>query len=327
MRRGVTLLELSVVIAIVGLLAAILLPAVQSTRAQAWRAQCVANLRQLGIATEAFVAAHGEYPRFHSYPLDYSGAMSNESFQAQLLPFLDQGPLYDRLDHDVLMRALPPLADGPNAFALEVTVPGFICPADNVPPAGNSYRACYGTTPGHHASWTRRRPRTRPLEEEALWGVLIGTDRPEDVLDGTSNTVLFSERVVGDADPDWFTPWSDVVRVEGDHYRPGDAYANCSAVTSGDDHASSLGVWWLPETRAQTGYNHILPPNSRIPDCVDGWNSRDLGQGAITARSYHSGGVNAVFADGSTRFVSQSIDLGVWRAIATFDGGEVVGAF
>ena len=326
-RRGATLLELAVVIAVIGILAALLLPAVQATRARSWQVRCASNLRQLGIATGGFVSTHGEYPQLHSYPLNHRGPMSNESFQARLLPYLDQRALYDQLDHDVMMRAHPPSPDGPNGFALQITVPVFVCPADDVPAGGNSYRSCYGTTPGIHATWRRGGSPSRPLDQQALWGVLIGAHRPEDVEDGTSNTVLFSERIVGDGDPDSYSPWSDVVRVEGDHYLPGDAYAGCSAVTSGDDHSSMVGLWWLPESHAHTGYNHILPPNSRIPDCVDGWNSIDLGQGAISARSYHPGGVNALYADGSSRFTSETIDLRVWRAVATYDGSEAISDF
>jgi prepilin-type processing-associated H-X9-DG protein len=70
------------------------------------------------------------------------------------------------------------------------------------------------------------------------------------------------------------------------------------------------------------GYNHVLPPNSRIPDCMDStWDH--FSEGAITARSLHAGGVNAVFADGAAKFVADTIDLKVWRALGSINGGEV----
>ena len=90
---------------------------------------------------------------------------------------------------------------------------------------------------------------------------------------------------------------------------------------------SFLGWSWLPDDYSQTGYNHVLTPNSQVPDCFDTWNDHNMGQGAMTARSRHPGGVNVVFADGSTKFVNESIDLYVWRRLGSSDGGEFVDDF
>jgi prepilin-type processing-associated H-X9-DG protein len=85
-------------------------------------------------------------------------------------------------------------------------------------------------------------------------------------------------------------------------------------------HFSFGGTTWVLSGPSQTWYNHVLTPNSAIPDCAE---SVDW-QGAFTARSLHPGGVNVLFADGSVRFTSSSIDLAVWRALGTINGGETV---
>jgi prepilin-type N-terminal cleavage/methylation domain-containing protein len=330
-RAGLTLLEVLVAIGVVGILAALTLPAVQSGRESSRRMACLSNLRQLGQATENFVAATRRYPRFHAYGLDHQGPTSRASVHVQLLPYLDQQPLYDQLD----LFAISSLVDPPsavhegNAQALKQTVPLFICPSDSAShPGRNNYRACYGTSPGIHATWAPGRPRRGPLELEALGGIFLGNRTPARVRDGQSQTMLFSERVVGDGDPARYNPWTDLAVTDGSHhYFPNDAAIGCAAMSSVDRHASYLGWTWLTQGHAQTAYNHILPPNSRVPDCVDEWNSSGAGQGAFTARSQHPGGVNGVLADGSARFFNESIDLTVWRALATIHGEEVVGAF
>lgn len=327
-RPGITLPEVLVTIAIIGLLAAVALPAVQSSRASAHRMQCLSNLRQLGLATESFLSARRSYPRLHASPRD-GPPLRRESVQRQLLPYLDQQALYDGLDpfEQVQSLAEPPSAVH-NAFALSQSIPVFVCPADNVPIAGNSYRACNGSTTGTHATWGRGSPRRGPLELEGLWGVFLGTRTPAGITDGLSHTMLFSERVVGDGDPQRYNPWTDVAPTDEQNYYPNDAVVNCAALSSVDRHVSFVGWTWLPYDPSQTTYNHVLPPNSRIPDCFEQMiGTYGLAEGAMTARSFHPGGVNGVFADGSARFISDSIDLRVWRALGTIYGEEVVDAF
>ncbi len=214
-------------------------------------------------------------------------------------------------------------------WRLAQSVPVFICPADVQRAAGqNNYRACYGTSPGIHATWVPGRERRGPLEGEALWGVFLGARSPARVTDGLTYTMLFSERVTGDGNPAHYDPWTDVAVTGGpDHYFPNDAVIGCAALSSVSSHYSSLGWTWLMQGYSQTAYNHILPPNSRVPDCVDEWTSYDLSAGAVTARSNHPGGVNGVLADGSARFFSETIDLAVWRALGTIHGEEVVDGF
>jgi type II secretory pathway pseudopilin PulG len=326
-----TMLEVLVAMGVIGVIAALTLPAIQSGREASRRIACLSNLRQLGHANENFVSANRRYPRWYSYGVDHAGPISRASVHAQLLPYLDQQPLYDLLDLSAISAQVEPPAidhDG-NALALTQIVPVFVCPSDPASHAGrNNYRACYGTSPGIHATWVPGRPRRGPLELESLWGVFLGARTPARITDGLSQTMLFSERVVGDGDPDRYNPWTDLAVTDGaNHYFPNDALVHCTAMSSVNQHASYLGWTWLMQGHAQTAYNHILTPNSRVPDCVDEWNSSGAGQGAFTARSMHPGGVNGVLADGSARFFNESIDLSVWRGLATIHGEEVLGAF
>lgn len=328
---GLTLLEVLISIGVIGIVAALTVPAVQTSRESSRRIACLSNLRQLGQATEHFVSATRRYPEFHSYGLNHQGPISRASVHVQLLPYLDQQPLYDTLDQFAISsQTEPPFAEHEgNAQALSHTVPVFICPSDSQSsPGRNNYRACYGTTPGIHASWAPQRPRRGRLELESLWGVFLGARNPARITDGLSQTMLFSERVTGDGDPHRYNSWTDVAVTEGPHhYFPNDAVIHCAALSSIDRHSSYLGWTWLTQGYSHTAYNHILPPNSRIPDCVDQWTSSGSGQGAITARSHHPGGVNGVLADGSARLLNESIDLKAWRALATIHGEEVIDGF
>lgn len=325
--RGVTVIELLVALGVISILVSLLLPAVQSSREAARRMECLANLRQLGIATESFVSTHGKYPGIQrvSAPAGVIVPPSpKESIHARLLPFLDQAAVYSRLDplnqgHEL---SEPPAAIQ-NAFALGVDVPVFKCPSDRAPPGGNNYRGCLGPTTGLHGTIGERRPAGTPIDEEGLFGIFQIEFRPARVRDGQSHTLLFSERVVGDANSNEYSPFRDLAGLDGGHFnRPNDAVVACAGFTAPDRHYSFLGSTWVLPYYAHVGYNHVLPPNSRVPDCMDSTLDR-FSQGAMTARSMHSGGVNAVFADGAARFVAETIDLKVWRALGSINGGEV----
>jgi prepilin-type processing-associated H-X9-DG protein len=151
--------------------------------------------------------------------------------------------------------------------------------------------------------------------------------RPRDFHDGLSSTAFYSERVLGDHDPDVYDPWRDYVRFVGnglgmDVCTPDQMIADCrDGIAPGAPHASYVGVTWLFGGWVQTAYNHILTPNSPIPDCAyDSEQFPNGGHAAMTARSHHPGGVNVVFGDAHVEFVSQQVDLGVWREMSTRAG-------
>jgi prepilin-type processing-associated H-X9-DG protein len=248
-----------------------------------------------------------------------------------LLPYLDQQPLYERVDQreDGAGLSSDPPGSRYNGELLNTTVPVFVCPSDGVAARGVSYRGCLGTSPGVHSTI----PETEP--DAAKTGVFVRFDGRAlaAIKDGLSQTALFSERLVGDADGSTLTASRDIADMSRipprawNFLRPSDVVRGCRLVTRSDlPHWSHAGSTWLLGGHTQTLYNHILPPNATIPDC--GYAS--LGgafQGAVSARSYHDGGVNVVFADGAARFVSENVDLSVWRALGSVRGEEVATDF
>jgi prepilin-type processing-associated H-X9-DG protein len=145
------------------------------------------------------------------------------------------------------------------------------------------------------------------------------------VTDGLSHTALFSERVVGDQDPSQVTSWRDVYMVAPSStllMTAQEAEERCRSLTTAISHYSSAGRAWVAGSYQHSAYNHVLPPNSPVPDCAS--LSDTTFTGAMTARSLHPGGVNVCFGDASVRFVSQAIDLELWRALGTMYGAEII---
>lgn len=323
-QAGFTIVEMLVSLSVIALLLSIILPALQSARESSRRTQCLNNLRQLGQACSARESATGKFPSALNGQKDASGFGGRLSPHVALLPYLDQGPLYDRIDQteDGAGAGDDPPTSTKNPEALETTVPVFVCPSDRVPTGGNSYRVSIGTSPQMHETVPKN-------EDAALVGALAGQSgvRPQKIRDGLSYTVFFSEKRVGDRKVDYYTPWRDYFLSGGTMTYPADALRNCQLpVGVSPEHVSFGGSTWLLAGYDSTWYNHIAPPNASLPDCSDGRSSQGAVGGSFAARSEHPGGVNVVFGDGAARFVSETIDLKVWRALGTRDGGEAVSA-
>ncbi len=186
-RAGFTLIELLVVVAIVGLLAGLVLPAVQSAREAARRADCSNRLRQIGLGLGAHLAARSMFPSgmwagTARYPDSTRGGPVSP--QCQLLPYLEQRAIYDQLNFSVTFPATTPA----NQTIASSVLAAFLCPSDlSTPYSGTSYRACVGAQPFEFDS------------SPGGAGSFPGLDplRPADFLDGLSQTVGFSERVHG----------------------------------------------------------------------------------------------------------------------------------
>ncbi|MBI1315104.1 DUF1559 domain-containing protein [bacterium] len=329
-RRGTTVVELLVALSILSLLMALLSPAVMQAREQARRAECSNKLRQL------VAAAHEHHAQFGKFPVDSNdvpvplqpGLTSPVSMQARLLPFLERDDLFAQLS---LADQFHYSTDGPptsvqNSALLGVEVDSFVCPSDSAPAGGVSYRVCAGTSPGVHQTIGI------PPPDAALSGMATGAGRRlSSVTDGTSSTVFFSERLTGDRNAESYNPRRDVVtNIHGSGPLPfksaADGVVACN-LTWGQvqTHASFSGSTWLVWSYQSTMYNHVLGPNSSTPDCANGDVGIDLG--AFSARSNHGAGVNVALVDGSVRFVSETVDLTVWRALASVAGNESVSGF
>lgn len=317
-RSGFTLVELLVTLGVIGLLLSLLLTGIQSARSAARRTQCLNNIRQMALACHSFEAAHNTFPRTVD-GIDGNRGNIAESLSphAGLLPHLDQRPLFDSLmlPDDPQGLSEPP-SSSKNSHALAAFVPVFVCPSDGLATGGaTNYRACMGIGPGIHSGngWEYG-------NGSGIWRAWRKR-RAAEVTDGLSNTVLFGEKLTGDRDAEEYTPWRDMARLHLNFVTIAETETACNVVGSVPaEHRSYGGATWLFGGFQATWYNHILPPNAQIPDCGGL-------RGAFAARSFHPGGVNITFADGSGRFVSEQIDLAVWRSIATRHRGEVLSAF
>lgn len=322
-RGGFTIIEMMVSISIISLLVAMLLPVIQASRENSRIVTCTSNLRQVGLACNAYESTHRRYPSY----LDWKG--SGFSGHVQLLAFLGYENVSNSLVSPEYGRAA---ADPPtvvrNSAILSTRISVLTCPSDGNESLRVSYRACFGTTPGIHADW---RPGRGPLlnpTSKALWGILNGARHPGEVIDGLSHTVLYSERVSGDGMASRYSPWTDVASVPTPLASVSGTVNACSNLPANQsDHFSSSGFTWMIGMYEHSAYNHILPPNSNIPDCVSGMTQSRMGNGAIAARSYHRGHCQISLADGSVRKISQEIELSVWRSLSTIHGDEVLDAF
>jgi type II secretory pathway pseudopilin PulG len=323
-RTGVTAIELLTVISIIGLLSGLMLPAIQSARERARMLQCSNNLRQIGVAYHGFASSHGQFPPLHNkgLPSIPGGNLSGYLFRSAqyfLLPGLEQSELYQRIDvsSDSWTGYDPPVSRL-NQRHLETRIPVFQCPSDDVPIGGISYLISQGTssngftTPGY------------PPPNTVVRGVGTGV-RAAVITDGLSNTVAFSERLVGDHDPSRYTPardvaWSSVLQNGQPPTILPDAVSTicASGVRSASGHTSFCSTGWLFGYFGTTSYNHVLRPNSEIPDCTSPY----VGFGAYSARSFHRSGVSVLYADGASDFVSEEVDVAVWRAIGSINGHE-----
>jgi prepilin-type N-terminal cleavage/methylation domain-containing protein/prepilin-type processing-associated H-X9-DG protein len=325
-RRGFTLIEILVVVAIIGVLVALLMPAINSARESARRTSCADNLRQIGLATQNYVDAHQMYPSGRTNGVAGSG--QNWSPLAGILPFIEGQMVYELLNFDFI-----PGHDA-NDTARKIDVNTYLCPSDavgayrpqGVKNANSNYRACAGS------DWT---------VDETNDGVFPDATftRIAEVTDGTSKTVLYSERVLGDGDDNRVDRLADVYKIARSNKTRDDVYKACSSVRIGspatlgsENQSSNAGRQWLNGQMFTTRYMHVMPPNA--PSCArpkaagGDLDSSINGQGgAMTANSRHPGGVNVVLADGSVQRVQDAVDLAIWRALATKSNGEIVKDF
>ncbi|MDR2169066.1 MAG: DUF1559 domain-containing protein [Planctomycetaceae bacterium] len=362
---GFTLVELLVVVAIIALLIALLLPAVQSAREASRRSACSNNLRQLGLAVHNFHDANNE-----SLPSSCSNGSESDwnnsqrphclwSYAAFLLPFIEMEGLYDKVKLDYELR------DGVKSNVATNYVSVFSCPSDDI--AGNvtriansvqwkgiNYVSCDG-------DFSYRYNKSGPEQSR---GALTyrGDSSLNAIVDGTSNTILFSERCITSSVNDGaYRELLSAVVIEtaaapnnATYYNTADGFVNaspnaCSTTTKRkkNKYTSNIvsnvdggcGVPWSSGLTISTHFNTILPPNN--PSCTA---RNDIGDPMILPpTSMHSSGVNSAMCDGSVQFINISInalsagilpqnarpktsgasDFGVWGALGTKAGEEV----
>lgn len=343
-----TLVELLVVIAIIGILVGLLLPAVQAAREAARRMQCSNNVKQLALAMHNYHDANKTFPCFATRNGNPAkGLWEGYSAFTQVLPYIEQTALHAQVvtatnNFYVDYYQQPPQAPAALITVRANSVPAFLCPsAPRWPQRGTNHTTngpgCnYGLSYGASINWSNFQTQNgmfrgqTGLTDKA--SVRIG-----DVTDGTSNTLALSEHLSGDDNPSFLMrgqtsevktggPFTNAAAYPTLEY-PSEADLNTwgAACQAAPNHLSSNGAQWLSPLPTQTALNTVAPPNWKFPNCQtssSGYSSDR--NGVYTARSMHTGGVNAGMGDGSVRFVSQSIDTKIWQFTGGRNDGQVI---
>ena len=350
--RGFTLIELLVVIAIIAVLIALLLPAVQAAREAARRAQCVNNLKQLGLAIMNYESSNGVLPptlaHYDGDPATTAGKCGLYGIKPRLLPFMEQQSLYNSINFGYSWNSSNGYV---NKTVYSTAVNNFNCPSDaNLPNVSRGGVIIAGTSYGNNIG-TSRTFTGGTLDGPAYavdfsgFGPVVGLSM---IVDGTSNTAIFSEWVkgkgTGGGSPPVASAGKSAVYVSsltfhasGGAYTPalsGSMAATLQGINAGCTNGGSpvwdrIGYSWMDGwVGGGGGYSHLMAPNSI--NCVY---SNEVGNGApledhglIGPSSNHPGGVNMGFLDGSVKFIKNSMNLGAFGAIGTRAGGEIVGA-
>ncbi|MGP0063899.1 MAG: DUF1559 domain-containing protein [Isosphaeraceae bacterium] len=382
--RGFTLIELLVVIAIIGVLIALLLPAVQSARESARRTQCLNNLKQLGLAVQAYLTQTNILPAQTTENTSVIKGTSDvqwwTSWTASLLPHIEQQPLYNTLNFNLPMLEMAAPLSGANTTVGLITIRTLLCPSESLQRTPSFAYSSSGTAgyTGQFAVSNYAGNYGGPAMIKSCSGTIVpnkvqnnlvfnliakagetppatgGPLRIQTITDGASTTALLSEHLLANSSfqspstasvtpvgtvgkRGLFPVAFNVVLDQGSLNNAQAFVAACKGLpgTTVATFDGSFGTQWLLSAdfaTANNAYSHVMPPNAisctGTPDSSTFISNATWGGigAAITATSNHPGGVNVAFADGSVKFVKDSIDLQTWWALATRAGKEIIGS-
>ncbi|WP_406697420.1 DUF1559 domain-containing protein [Singulisphaera sp. Ch08] len=323
-RSGFTLIELLVVIAIIAVLIGLLLPAVQAAREAARRAQCTNNLKQVGLALHNYLSTNNTFPPVVVLPRDRT--TQPWSGLTRLLPHLEQSNLYNAVNWNRDFEFTT------NATLAATKVAAFICPSEvndraRPTPTLTYYPSNYCFNQG---TWFVYDPPTDQVGDGAF-----APNRafgPAAISDGLSNTLGMSEAKA--YQPNYWDSSNPSTLGVAPPLNPAGLVPYIGGTFDSNGHTE-----WVEGDVHEVGFTTTFTPNTRVttmvggqPTDVDLISMRD-GESitlptyaAITARSFHAGGVSTMMLDGSVRFSKNTINLQVWRGLSTRAGGEAISA-
>jgi prepilin-type N-terminal cleavage/methylation domain-containing protein len=296
---GVTLVELLVVLAIVGVLAGLAMMGVQYARESARRAGCASNLRNLALAVASFEDARRALP--------YGNDEKAYSVHFSILPHLEEGARYDQFDREEYAFNEPNRSRGstsPLVFQCSQSVR-----------RGEQFTSYLGNAgTGHFDGANGVFP---PFVSDPSSGGTPGIRSPISfaaVTDGLTHTAMFSE--TRGVFRDEIGSLRHLPRTSLTSSNYAFFVESCRRISPDAPRGRTLGDGWINGNLSYTRYYHILRPNQ--PSCVNG----PVSKGIYTASSLHPGGAMTAFCDQSTRFVTSSIASGVWRSMGSRNGDD-----